>query len=124
MSRQVRTGLRWVNGEQVLILETSIRSYNRRSNRNFSFFLAGFLPKHHAQAGRVSLYKGYFHDTAFPGTSEGDKDSSRFEQKKRKTVVSAGSRGTTLSAAPKASDHPSILNAGKRKANELVNSGG
>jgi len=44
-------------------------------------------------------------------------------KRKRKTVVSAGSRGTTLSAAPKASDHPSILNAGKRKANELVNWG-
>jgi len=37
--------------------------------------------------------------------------------------VSAGSRGTTLSGAPKASQHSPILNAGKRKANELVSSG-
>jgi hypothetical protein len=44
-------------------------------------------------------------------------------KKKRKTVVSAGSRGTTLSGAPKASQHPSSLSAGKRKANELVSSG-
>jgi hypothetical protein len=39
-------------------------------------------------------------------------------------VVSAGSRGTTLSGAPKASQHPPSLSAGKRKANELVSSGG
>jgi len=39
-------------------------------------------------------------------------------------VVSAGSRGTTLSGAPKASQQPPSLNAGKRKANELVSSGG
>ena len=44
-------------------------------------------------------------------------------KKKRKTVVTAGSRGTTLSGAPKASQHPS-LSAGKRKANELVSSSG
>jgi len=44
-------------------------------------------------------------------------------KKKRKTVVSAGSRGTTLSGAPKASQHPS-LSAGKRKTNELVSSCG
>ena len=43
-------------------------------------------------------------------------------KKKRKTVT-AGSRGTTLSGAPKASQHPS-LSAGKRKANELVSSSG
>jgi len=38
--------------------------------------------------------------------------------------VSAGSHGTTLSGAPKASQHPPSLKAGKRKANELVSSGG
>jgi len=43
--------------------------------------------------------------------------------KKRKRVVSAGSCGTTLSGGPKASQHPSIMNAGKRKANEQANSG-
>ena len=37
-------------------------------------------------------------------------------KKKRKTVVSAGSRGTTHSGAPKASQHPPSLSAGKRKA--------
>jgi len=42
--------------------------------------------------------------------------------KKRKTAVSAGSRGTTLGVGPKASQHPPILNAEKRKTNELVNS--
>jgi len=46
-------------------LETSIRSYNRRSNRTFSFFLTGFLLKHHAQAVRVSVYKGSFYYAAF-----------------------------------------------------------
>ena len=45
-------------------------------------------------------------------------------KKKRKTVVSAGNRGTTLSGAPQASQHPPSLKAGKRKANELVSSGG
>ena len=45
-------------------------------------------------------------------------------KKKRKTVVSAGSHGTTLSGAPQASQHPPSLKAGKRKANELVSSGG
>jgi len=39
-------------------------------------------------------------------------------------VVSAGSSGTTLSGGPKASQRPPNLNAGKRKANELVNSNG
>ena len=39
-------------------------------------------------------------------------------------MVSAGSRGTTLSGAPKASQHPPSLNAGKPKANELLSSGG
>ena len=39
-------------------------------------------------------------------------------------MVAAGSRGTTLSRRPKASQRPPSLNAGKRKANELVNSGG
>ena len=29
------------------------------------------LPKHHAEAGRVSLYEGYFHCTGFAGTSLG-----------------------------------------------------
>jgi len=43
---------------------------------------------------------------------------------KRKTVVSAWSRGTTLSGAPNAFQHPPSLNAGKREANELVSSGG
>ena len=81
MSRQVTICLRGVNGVQVLIFETSIRSYNMRSNRNFSFFLTGFLPKHHAQAGRVSLYKSSLYYAAFPDTSEGVEDSSRFEQK-------------------------------------------
>jgi hypothetical protein len=42
-------------------------------------------------------------------------------KKKRKTVVSAGSRGTMLGGRPKASQRPPSLNAGKRKANELVN---
>jgi len=45
-------------------------------------------------------------------------------KKKRKKVVSAGSLGTTLSGAPKASQHPTILNAGKLKAKELVSLGG
>jgi hypothetical protein len=45
-------------------------------------------------------------------------------KKKRKVVVSAGSRGTTLSGAPKAFQHPPSLNAGKRKAKELLSSGG
>jgi len=45
-------------------------------------------------------------------------------KKKKKTVVSAGSRGTTLSGAPIDSQHTSSLIAGKRKANELVSSGG
>ena len=45
-------------------------------------------------------------------------------KKKRKTVVSAGSRGTMLSGTPKASQHPSNLSAGKREANDLVSSGG
>jgi len=39
-------------------------------------------------------------------------------------VVSSGSRGTTFSGAPKASQNPSSLSAGKLKANELVSSGG
>jgi hypothetical protein len=39
-------------------------------------------------------------------------------------VVSAGIRGTTMSGAPKASQHPPNLSTGKRKANELVRSGG
>ena len=39
-------------------------------------------------------------------------------------MVSAGSSGTTLSGGPKASQRPPSLNAGKRKANEPVNSGG
>jgi hypothetical protein len=43
--------------------------------------------------------------------------------KKRKSVVSAGSRSTTLGGGPKASQRPPNLNVGKRKANELVNSG-
>jgi len=64
-----------------LIFETSIRSYNRRSNRNFSFFITGFLPKLHAQAGWVSLYKDSFYYAAFPGTSEVAEDRSRFEEK-------------------------------------------
>ena len=105
-------------------METSIRSYNRRSNRTFSFFLTGFLLKHHAQAVRVSVYKGSFYYAAFLGTSKGAEDSSRFDQRKRKTVEYAGSRGTTLSGASKASQHPSSPSAGKRKANELVSSGG
>ena len=104
-----------------MIFETSIRSYNRRSNRNFSFFLAGFLPKHHAQEGRVSLYKGYFYDAAFPGTSEVAEGRSRFEQEEEDS--GRGSRGTTLGGGPKASQRPPSLNAGKRKANEMVNSG-
>jgi len=41
-------------------------------------------------------------------------------KKKRKTVVAAGSRGTTLSGGPKASQRPTSLKAGKRKANELA----
>jgi hypothetical protein len=45
-------------------------------------------------------------------------------KKKRKKLVSAASRGTTLSGAPKASQHPPCLSAGKRKVNELVSSGG
>jgi len=45
-------------------------------------------------------------------------------KKKRKTVVSAGSRGTKLSGAPKASQHSSGLSAGKSEANELVSWGG
>ena len=28
----------------------------------------------------VGLYKGYFYDAAFPGTSEGAEDNSSFEQ--------------------------------------------
>jgi len=44
-------------------------------------------------------------------------------RRKRKTVVSAGSRGTTLSGGPKASQRPPTLNAGKRKSNEPVNLG-
>jgi len=45
-------------------------------------------------------------------------------KKKRKKVVSVGNLGTTLSGAPKASQHPPCLNAGKLKANDLVSSGG
>jgi hypothetical protein len=37
--------------------------------------------------------------------------------------VSAGSRGTALGVAPKASQHPPSQHVGKRKANKLANSG-
>jgi len=44
-------------------------------------------------------------------------------RRKRKTVVSAGSRSTTLSGGPKATQRPPTSNAGKRKANGLVDPG-
>jgi len=102
---------------------TSVRSYNRRSNRNFSFFLTGSLPKHHAEAGRVNLYKGYFYSASFPALLK-ELSTTLASRKKRKKVVSAGSRGTTLSNGPKVSQRPRSMNSGNRKAKELANSGG
>ena len=101
---------------------TSVRSYNRRSNRNFSFFLTGSLPKHHAEAGRVNLYKGYFYSASFPALLK-ELSTTLASRKKRKKVVSAGSRSTTLSGGPKATQRPPTSNAGKRKANGLVDPG-
>jgi hypothetical protein len=44
-------------------------------------------------------------------------------RRKKKTVVSTGSHGTTLSGGPKASQRSPALNRDKHKANWLVNPG-
>jgi len=38
------------------------------------------LPKHHAEAGRVSLYEGYFYFTGFAGPSQGVEAGSGAEE--------------------------------------------
>jgi len=40
------------------------------------------LPKHHAQAGRVSLYEGYFYFTGFAGPSQGFEEGNGAEEEK------------------------------------------
>ena len=49
--------------------------------------------------------------------------TSLSSRKKKKTVMSAWSCGTTLGGGPKASQRPPSQNAGKRKATELAGSG-
>jgi len=50
------------------------------------------LPKHHAKAGRFKLYLGYLHPAAFPALL---RELRTAVSRKKKSVVPAGSRGTT-----------------------------
>jgi len=63
--------------------------------------------------------EGYFHVAALRAPLK-ELRTVLSTRKKRKRVVSVGSRGNTLSGGPKASQHPDNLIARKCKANEVV----
>jgi hypothetical protein len=107
-----------------LIFETSIRSHNKRSNRNFLSLLQVPCLSIMLRQEELAFIKAPSTMQPSPALLKEIWTALASSKKKRKTAVSAGSRGTTLSGAPKAFQHPPSLSAGKRKANELVSSDG
>jgi hypothetical protein len=107
-----------------LIFETSIRSHNKRSNSNFLSFLQVPCLSIMIRQEELAFMKVLSTMQPFPALLKKLRTALASSTKKRKTVVSTGSHGSTLSGAPKASQHPPSLSTGKRKANELVSSGG
>ena len=107
-----------------MIFETSITSYNRRSKRNYLSFLQVSCLSIILRQKDLAFIKAISTLQPSPALLRELRTALALSKKKRKMVVSAGSHGTTLSGGHKASqDYPS-LNAGKRKAIELVNLGG
>ena len=66
------------------------------------------LPKHHAEAGRVSLYDGYFYFTGFAGSSRGTAAGSDMEEE-----ASGAARGSSITSGSGSTDSQQLI--GKRK---------
>jgi hypothetical protein len=107
-----------------LIFETSIRSHNKRSNRNFLSFLQVPCLSIMLRQVELAFINALSTMQPPPALLKELRTALASSNKKRKSVVSAGSRRTTLIGAPKASQHLSSLSAGNNKANELVSSSG